>query len=359
MATQSLTTANNQNVQLSASERFTTAVMKEIASSSGELKVSELQKKLSNNYFIKIDQVLKDLEKKRMAKPESTRDLLAYTWENVNFAKLATDVVAYSSIGLDPTQKNHLFPIPYKNTSNNKYDIVFMEGYKGLEIKAMKYGFDAPDDVVIEVVYEKDKFKSLKKDHKRSVESYEFEIVDDFDRGDIKGGFYYLVYKDNPTKNKLRVFNMDAIEKRIPKHASVEFWGGEKDVWKDGKKTGNKEKVEGWKDEMVYKTIARAAYDSITIDAEKIDQHVLQMIQNDEERSSYAQIEPVQSNPIPSMDKAKEFNYDEAVIDEEPSTTMELKPAPETKVSDFNVEKPKTEPKAEEKQSVTPSLNFG
>ena len=58
-----------------------------------------------------------------------------------------------------------------------------------------------------------------------------YVIENAFDKGDIMGGYYYHVYFDSPEKNKLRVFSMKDIEKRIPKTASVEFWGGEKDLW--------------------------------------------------------------------------------------------------------------------------------
>src|SRR5690606_29812456 len=43
--------------------------------------------------------------------------------------------------------------------------------------------------------------------------------------------------------------------------------------------TNEVEKVEGGFDEMVEKTIKRAAYNSITIDSEKIDEHLVKMMQ--------------------------------------------------------------------------------
>lgn len=266
------------NRELTHSERFTNMVIKEFTGSAGELNLTNFQKKLIQNYFIKIDSTLKDNEQKRLAKKPEYQESIPFTWENVNMQKLSQDVVSFSSVGLDPCQKNHINLIPYGNTKTKKYDIGVIVGYVGLEIKAKKYGYMAPDDVIIEVVYSNDVFKPFKKDKNNPVETYEFEIVNPFDRGDIVGGFYYHNFISEPEKCKLRIFDMNDIEKRRPDKASAEFWGGEKDEWKDGKKTGKKVKIEGWFDEMVYKTIARAAYDAIAIDSEKIDENYLKVI---------------------------------------------------------------------------------
>lgn len=260
----------------SQSERFTEMVMKQFTDNAGELKLTNFMKKLSQNYFIKIDQTLKDLEKKRMAKKEEDRDPLAFTWANVNLTKLAIDVVSHASVGLDPTQPNQINCIPYKNTGTNKFDIGFIIGYKGLEIKVRKYGLNIPDDIIVELVYAKDEFKQFKRDMNNRIEGYTLNILDDFDRGELKGGFYYLVYKDHPERNKIRVFTKADIEKRKPQYASVEFWGGEKDNWEYDAAKGKRVKkgtikTDGWFEEMAYKTIFRSAYNSITIDAEKID----------------------------------------------------------------------------------------
>ncbi len=267
-------------VKLSQSERFTNAVTKEFSSNNGAVTITSFQKKLCQNYFIKIDKTLKDAENKRLAKSEQYRDALPLTWENVNMSKLAVDVIAYSSVELDPTQPNHINMIPYKNTANNKYDMGFVIGYNGMEIKAKKYGLDIPDAVVVELVYSTDKFKQIKKDIHNKVEGYTFEIVNDFNRGEIVGGFWYHSFFETPEKNKLRVYSLKDIEKRKPKYASAEFWGGEKDKWENGKKVGV-EKIDGWFDEMAYKTISRAAYNSITIDSKKIDDNYLAIIQKE------------------------------------------------------------------------------
>lgn len=278
-------TENKQvsTVKPTASERFTNMVMAEFGTEVSKVDLTNFQRKLCQNYFIKLDQTLKDAEKKRLATNEQYREPLAYAWENVNMQKLAVDVVCYSAVGLDPVQPNHINIIPYKNSLSQKYDIGFLMGYKGIEIKAKKYGFDVPDDVVVEIVYSTDKFKQIKKDLNNPIETYTFEIVNDFERGEIIGGFYYHDYKQNPEKNKMRVFTKADILKRMPAKAAAEFWGGEKDEYKNGVKTGNKLKVEGWFYEMAYKTIYKAAYNIITIDSQKIDDSYVQVIKRDAE----------------------------------------------------------------------------
>jgi len=265
------------------SERFTQAVIKEFPTglSNEPVELTSFQRKLIQNYFIKVDAVLNEAEQKRLAKSENYRDSVALTWQNVNMNKLALDVVAYSSIGLDPLQKNHISPIPYKNNKTGKYDINLMEGFNGLELKARKYGYDVPDEVIFELKYSTDHFKSRKKNMDNKVESYEFDIQDDFNRGELEGGFYYQIFNDNPEKNKLVVLNRAQIEKRKPKYASAEFWGGEKDEWNNGKKTGKKEKVEGWEEEMFMKTLKRHCWDKINIDSQKIDDFLMRALENE------------------------------------------------------------------------------
>lgn len=266
--------SKNESVQpavakKSASERFTQAVVKEFEGSVGKMDLTPYQQKLINNYFIKLDQSLALAETKRMKTPEDKRESLSYTWENININALAMQVVPLASVGLDPLQPNHVNLIPYKNNHTNKFDITPIIGYRGLALKAIKYGLDSLEDVIVELVYANDKFKLIKKDANNSEDTYLFEVVNPFDRGELIGGFYCQKYHHSKS-NRIRVFTKADIEKRKPKYASAEFWGGEKDAWQGGKKVG-KEKVEGWYDEMAYKTIYRAAYNDIIIDSQKID----------------------------------------------------------------------------------------
>ncbi|WKL00865.1 recombinase RecT [Paenibacillus amylolyticus] len=238
------------------SERFMSKVISEFGSSVGEVALTNFQKRLAQNYFIALDAVLKTAEEKRMKKAEKYRDPVAMTWANVNMDKLSRDVVAYARIGFDPAQANHINLIPFKNNNTGKYDIAFIEGYRGLELKSVKYGLDVPDHVTVELVYSTDYFVPLKKDAKNKHESYEFEIKNPFNRGTILGGFYFHSFIRSPEKNKLVMMTLKEIEKRKPDHASAEFWGGEKDKWENGKKVG-KETVEGWHEKMCWKTVYR------------------------------------------------------------------------------------------------------
>ena len=139
--------------------RFTNMVIKKYGTDVGEVKFSGFQKRLAQNYFVSIDIMLKKAESKRNNKYNK----LPYVWGNVDLEEVARLVVANSRIGLDPAIKNHIHFIPYKNKVKNKYDVNFMTGYTGIELKAMKYGLDVPDKVLSEVVYKNDNFVPKKK----------------------------------------------------------------------------------------------------------------------------------------------------------------------------------------------------
>jgi recombination protein RecT len=306
--------------EISHAERFTNMVIKEFsANAGGQIELSPFQKKLCQNYFIRIDLMLKELEQKRLAKREQYRESLAFTWENVNMMKLANDVIIYSGVGLDPTQPNHVNPIPYKNSKTNKYDFTFIVGYRGTELKAKKYGMDIPDDVVVELIYSKDTFRAIKKDMNNPVETYVFEMSSDLDRGEVVGGFYYYKYFSKPEKNKIKTFSKKDIEKRMPDNASAEFWGGEKDKWENGQKVG-KEQVEGWYDEMAYKTIYKAAYNGITIDSEKIDSNYVSLIAKESETKDLRLMQEINDNA-----NKKEMSFDASQI---PSAEVVKDPQP-------------------------------
>lgn len=261
----------------SLSTRFMTAITKEFTSAVDAPALTSHQRRLAQNYFIALDQALEKAEQRRNSKKND----LPVTWANVNMQQLALDVVAAARVGLDPAQPNHINVVPYKNNKTGKYDIGFIDGYRGIELKAVKYGLDVPDGVIVELVYANDTFKPIKKDHRNKVESYEFEVSSPFDRGEIVGGFYYHAYKNNPEKNKLEVMSIKDILKRKPPYASPEFWGGEKTIWKDGKPAG-KEEVEGWYEKMCWKTVYRAAYRDVTIDSQKIDDDYLRLKQQED-----------------------------------------------------------------------------
>lgn len=283
-----------QKEQLSASTRFTEQVFKEFGNSvNGALQVTDYQRSLIQGYFIVIDRALKAAEDERLRKNAGNKDhekydnTLPINWKTVNLTDLALDVVHYAKLGLDMMQENHLFPIPYKNNKAQRYDITLMPGYNGIRYVAEKYALTKPRSVTVEVVYSTDMFLPIKKSGKNQVESYEFEITDAFNRGEIVGGFAYIQY-DDPTRNELIVMNMHDIQKRKPRYASANFWGGVQKEYQDGKLV--EVEKEGWLDEMVRKTIIREAYSAkhIPRDPKKVDDDYQYM---KDREARYAEIE--------------------------------------------------------------------
>jgi recombination protein RecT len=313
--------------------KFTNMVTRDFNASVGSpIQFTDYQKRLIQNYFISMDMALKSAEANRLKKDEKWRDKVPVNWNNVNLESLSQNVVAYSKIGLDPLQPNNLFLIPYKNNATQKYDITFMPGYRGLELKAKKYGFEVPDYVIVEVVHKNDVFKPIKRDKDHPIENYTFTASENpFERGEIVGGFYFHGYKDSPEMNKVVWFNMAEIEKRKPAYASPEFWGGEKDEYKNGTKTGKKVVVEGWLSEMVYKTVYRAAYNGITIDSQKIDDSFVKFLENDRQLEEHK--EPEEQGLIPEAN-AENLNFTDAVIVEEPKPEAPVKEEPKPEVKE-------------------------
>lgn len=290
----------------SLSTRFMTAITKEFTSAVDAPALTSHQRRLAQNYFIALDQALEKAEQRRNSKKND----LPVTWANVNMQQLALDVVAAARVGLDPAQPNHVNMVPYRNNKTKKYDIGFIDGYRGIELKAVKYGLDIPDDVTIELVYSNDHFKPIKKDANNKVESYEFEVNNPFDRGEIVGGFYYHAYKNNPEKNKLVVMSLKDILKRKPEYASKEFWG-----------------KDGWYEKMCHKTIHRAAYRDITIDSQKIDDDYLRLKKQEElfsDREIEAEIEAEANGPVIDIEYTEP---EEVVTDGEPEPEKNEKPA--------------------------------
>ncbi|MBE6905332.1 MAG: recombinational DNA repair protein (RecE pathway) [Ruminococcaceae bacterium] len=259
--------------QVSPSQRFANLVTREYASVANTgLEMMESQKRLVQHYFVKTDRVLEAAEQRRLAKSEKYRDSVPVTWQNIDMNALALDCAHYSKLGLDPMQKNHLHIIPYKNNKTGKYDINFMEGYVDLELIASKYAVEPPIAVTCELVYSNDKFTLHKKSSTNKVESYDLDVTDPFDRGDVKGGFGYIQY-ENPEKNVLVTLSLkDILKRKGAGQGNAEFWGGEKDKWENGKKVG-KEHVEGWFEEMCLKTVKRCVFGGnyIPIDPAKVD----------------------------------------------------------------------------------------
>jgi len=272
------------SAELTPAQRFTQKVLAIYAEgTTKDIAITDYQKRLISGYFEAMDVSIKKAEDRR--KKAYKPDPLPIQWLNINMDDVARLSVKIARLGLDSYQKNHINFIPFKDNNAGCYSMGFIKGYVGLEYEARRYALEMPADVVTELIYSNDSFRAFKKDYTNKVEAYEFIQGDIFalDR-ELKGGFYYYQY-DDPTKNKLFTLTLAQIIKRKPKTASVEFWGGEKDVWKDGKKTNQKEEVEGWLEEMAIKTIKRAAYNGIMIDPQKIDDNYQWMKQREQQFS--------------------------------------------------------------------------
>ena len=260
-----------------ASERFTNMVVNEFQGNIGQLNLNEYQKQLIRNYFIGIDNALKNAEVSRGYSKKKANDP-TITWDNVNMNKLAVDVVQNAKLGLDMSVTNHLHVVPFKNAKTNKYDLTLMPGYEGLKYIAANFALYKVTDIKVELVHENDIFQPT---YKNNIEGYEFKITNPFSRGNVIGGFGYIRY-ENEVHNKLVVMSVDELLKRKPSTASVEFWGGQKDKWEDGKVVGS-EKVEGWTNEMLYKTMVRATCKKVTVDPKKINDSYIYVMEASED----------------------------------------------------------------------------
>lgn len=248
---------------VSASQRFVDMVIREFTTSSGELDITPYQKSLIQGYFVGCDKALRYLEEKRQKDAKGTdkyamaaQKKLPYTWGNVNIgADLAQSIATFAKSNLSMSVKNHLFPVPYLNRKNGKYDLTFQEGYEGLKYKAIKYSLFPIVDIEADLLYANDKFKMIKDCYKGA--SYELEISDPFDRGSLKGGYAYIRFED-PRQNKLIVMtkaDIDAVKEKAP---SKSFWND-------------------WYKEMALKTIVRRASKAVPLDPKKFDDYYFLM----------------------------------------------------------------------------------
>lgn len=218
--------AKKQEVEKSPAERFRITTERLMAESTGvERELSDHQKRLIQGYFLLVDMSLEE------ARSRGTN----VAWQNVDMSKLATAVVASAEVGLDPSIPNHVFAIPYFDNKKKKYTVDLRRGYVGTEFIARQHSLYPLIDIIFELVYENDTFKTIKKNGGAGVESYEFEVKDPFDRGKLIGGFGYIIYEDE-RKNKLVVMSKADMDKRRKISKSEAFW-------------------KPWEEEMYYKTL--------------------------------------------------------------------------------------------------------
>jgi len=323
-----------QKQEMTASERFTNMVIKEFQGNVGELNLNEYQRQLIKNYFIGIDNALKVAEDRRSYSKKKANDP-PITWQNINMNKLAVDVVQNAKLGLDIAVTNHLSAVPYLNGKTNKYDINLMPGYEGLRYIAIKYAIYPIVDIRVELVHKNDNFKMITKNN---VDGYEFDITNPFDRGEVTGGFGYIRYQDE-TRNKLVTMSKAELLKRKPSTAAAEFWGGEKDKWENGKKVGT-ETIEGWQEEMLYKTMVRATCKKVPLDPKKINESYIYVMESAE--NYYVE------NQEDKVNQEIEENANKELIDIKSEETMESEIENPPAVSEENT--------IEEKQNDRPAF---
>jgi recombination protein RecT len=237
-----------QTDQGTVSQRFTAIVIREYSGSVGKLDISPYQRRLAQHLFIKIDQSLKDLEKKRTEKDKESVPII---WANINFEKLAIDAIHRIELGLDALIPNHISPIPYFNKRLGKYDLDLRIGYAGKDYYRRQMAIDPPENVIYELVHKNDVFKPAKKSFKNPIESYDFDISKPFDRGEIVGGFAYMEYGD-PKKNKLLIVTEADFTKSKNSAQSKVFW-------------------DDYPEQMRLKTIVNRTMNRLQIDPEKVN----------------------------------------------------------------------------------------
>lgn len=257
-----------QKKQLTASERYSEMVLKEYnALSSEPLQFTANQKRLAQHLFIKADAALKTLETKRVA--DNKTALTPYNWQSINLSKLAVDSIHRIEIGLDALIPNHISMIPYFNKRLKMYDLELQIGYAGKDYYRRKMAYDQPKDIIYELVHSTDIFEPIKKGQGNDVESYKFVIKNPFKRGDIVGGFGYIIYED-PKMNKLVIVTEADFVKSKGLSKSGHFWNQNPEA-------------------MRYKTIVNRATDKLLIDPDKTSISFFEV--ESQESSDFEQIE--------------------------------------------------------------------
>lgn len=250
------------------SQRFTSMVVKEFGNEVGTLALTPYQQRLAQHLFVAIDTQLKNLEAKRLDKGVKGTEIV---WANINMNKLAIDSVHRIELGLDALIPNHIHAIPYFNKRLKKYDLDLRIGYAGKDCYRRKVALDEPVDIIYELVYANDRFSPIKKSAASEVESYEFEISNPFDRGEVVGGFGYII-QENPKKNKLVIVTKVDFDKSKSKAQSDTFW-------------------KAHPIEMMYKTLIHRTTSKIAIDPEKVNASLMAVELDDTINGATLQIE--------------------------------------------------------------------
>ena len=140
-------------------------------------------------------------------------------------------------------------------------------------------------------------------------------------------------------KMKLVTMSKAELLKRKPSTAAAEFWGGEKEKWENGKKVGT-ETIEGWQEEMLYKTMVRATCKKVPLDPKKINESYIYVMESAE--NYYVE------NQEDKVNQEIEENANKELIDIKSEETMESEIENPPAVSEENT--------IEEKQNDRPAF---
>jgi recombination protein RecT len=270
---------------------------------------TDLEKRLTQHIFLKVDQTLKAAEDKRTKGmrgeqlEQASEDPRAFTWRRVDRQKLALDTVHRISLGLDALIKNHLWPVPYFNNRTGLYNVDLRIGYVGADYVARKHAIEPPLQVIYELVYSTDAFRALPRDSTREVEGYEFEITQPFDRGDIVGGFGYIVY-DDPRKNRLVLVTKQDFKRARSAAQSGDFWASDPGA-------------------MHLKTVVHRTTSKIALDPEKVNAAALSAVMADEYQADDAIDVEAQANANRQL-----IDVDDRTIDVQPQASPQQSDEP-------------------------------
>lgn len=258
---------------MTQSERFAANVERQFSGEVGQLAMSDFDRSLAQHAFIRIDAAMIEAEKNRQYNNKNDPEII---WNNVNMRKLAMDVVNRMQLGLDALIPGQIYPIFYQNRKTGQYDVDLRIGYKGELYYIRRASIRDIKDIRVELVYGTDKFTVYKKGVSNTVEGYDLEITEPFDRGELVGGFVYIEYVDD-VGNELVVMSRKDIEKIRSAAKSNKFW-------------------ENWFDEMAYKTLVHKAMRKIIVDPQKINVAAFASV-NAEDSADYTQ-----HNPVPAIE---------------------------------------------------------
>ena len=293
-----------------ASERFLAQVEKQFVAELGEATpFNAHEKTLAQHLFVKVDYALKAAEVKRLEK-NNANTTAPIVWENIDMAKLCIDAVHRVALGLDALVDDHIYPIAYFNNHTKKYDLDLRIGYKGKHYLRTVFAVNPPKAIFYELVYKSDKFTVYKRSKDNPVESYEFVVTDPWNRGEVVGGFGYIVRED-PTENELVLVSRAYMDK-IALEKPAQFWGNHKE-------------------KMMKKTIVNLTTSMIPLDPRKVNGASLAKVEDDEnddpkpERKQVTVIDAKGDDDLPTVGE-----HDDSPPKKEPEALPQGEPKKDT-----------------------------